>query len=512
MSLVLTGTIIPFDPDGPEVVARGAVYVDDTGTVEAVQPASRRAPAGYSGAPRVASGGLVFPGLIDLHNHLAYNTLPLWRAPRDTPYGTRYQWPGAATYGRDVSNPAQAYGEAAAAAALRYAEVKAIVGGVTAIQGSPPLTRAFPGWMVRNVEKEKFGGEIPWRQAVIPKDRDGLKRSAQDLAEGRSFAYHLAEGKDPVLRREFEDLKATGCIHPQLVGIHSTALGPDEWQAWGQVGGTVVWSPFSNLWLYGETTDVLAARAAGLRVCLGGDWAPSGMRNLLGELKVAALWNEQGLNGALDDRELCEMVTANPGDALALAWKRPVGRLVEGALGDLCALRRRHDDPYRSLLRSTEADVRLVVVGGRPAYGLRSLLADAGAPDAEPVAFGGLRRGLVMRLPDEDVPDDPVVAAEANLSWADGLARLRAVQRDPAGEVRRARERRPRGGGEPLRFIPDMPGPEGTEARALDDDELDQLVMPPLEGLSQDAAFFRRLDELAPPHARMLTEVGAMFA
>ena len=76
MSLVLTGTIIPFDPDGPEVVARGAVYVDDTGTVEAVQPASRRAPAGYSGAPRVASGGLVLPGLIDLHNHLAYNTLP----------------------------------------------------------------------------------------------------------------------------------------------------------------------------------------------------------------------------------------------------------------------------------------------------------------------------------------------------------------------------------------------------------------------------------------------------
>ena len=117
-----------------------------------------------------------------------------------------------------------------------------------------------------------------------------------------------------------------------------------------------------------------------------------------------------------------------------------------------------------------------------------------------------------MRLPDEDVPDDPVVAAEANLSWADGLARLRAVQRDPAGEVRRARERRPRGGDEPLRFIPDMPGPDGTEARALDDDELDQLVMPPLEGLSQDAAFFRRLDELAPPHAGMLTGIGAMFA
>ena len=511
MPLVLTGTIVPFDPHGPEVVARGAVYIDDTGTVEAVQTATRRAPAGYSGAPRVSSGGLVFPGLIDLHNHLAYNTLPLWRAPRDTPYGTRYQWPSAATYGRDISNPAQAYGEAAAAAALRYAEVKAIVGGVTAIQGSPPVTRAFPGWMVRNIEKEKLGKEIPWRQAVIPKDREGLKQSAKDLAEGRSFAYHLAEGKDPVLRKEFNDLQETGCIHPQLVGIHSTALGPDEWEAWGQVGGTVVWSPFSNIWLYGETTDILAARSAGLRVCLGVDWAPSAMRNLLGELKVAALWNEESLDGALEDRELCEMVTADPGDALALAWKRPVGRLVEGGVGDVCVVRPSGSDPYKSLIGATEADIRLVVVGGRPAYGLRSLLAGAGATDVEAVAFGGLRRGLVMRLPDEDQPEDPAIAAEANLSWADGMARLRAVQRDPAGEVRRARERRPRGGVEPLRFIPDMPAADGGEARALDDEELDQLVMPPIEPLVHDAAFFRRLDELAPPHARVLTKVAERF-
>ena len=84
------------------------------------------------------------------------------------------------------------------------------------------------------------------------------------------------------------------------------------------------------------------------------------------------------------------MVTANPGDALALAVEaRRSARLVEGALADLCALRRRDDDPYQSLLRSTEADVRLVVVGGRPAYGLRSLLADAGVAGGR---AGGLRR------------------------------------------------------------------------------------------------------------------------
>ena len=124
---------------------------------------------------------MITPGLIDLHNHLAYNFLPLWPAPRELPYTSRHQWPSAATYGRDVSNPAQAMGIVAAAAALRFAEVRAAAGGATAIQGSPPLTRAFPGWMVRNVEKEQipaFGDEQRIFQAVIKADVPKLRTYA----------------------------------------------------------------------------------------------------------------------------------------------------------------------------------------------------------------------------------------------------------------------------------------------------------------------------------------------
>ena len=93
-------------------------------------------------------------------------------------------------------------------------------------------------------------------------------------------------------------------MHPNLIGIHSTALGADQYEDWASAGpGAVVWSPFSNIWLYGDTTDVLAARRLGHLVCLGSDWGPSGTKNLLGELKVAALWNDEALAGALDDRD-----------------------------------------------------------------------------------------------------------------------------------------------------------------------------------------------------------------
>ena len=111
--IVVTGTVVTYDDEQP-VVRDGAVYVGADGTIDAVQPRRRHPPAGFERVRRVATGGVVTPGLIDFHNHLAYNTLPLWSAPRDLPYTSRHQWPGAATYGRDVSNPAQALGIAAA--------------------------------------------------------------------------------------------------------------------------------------------------------------------------------------------------------------------------------------------------------------------------------------------------------------------------------------------------------------------------------------------------------------
>jgi cytosine/adenosine deaminase-related metal-dependent hydrolase len=512
MTLVLTGTVVTFD-DERRVLPRGAVYMNG-GVIEAVAPARKRPPAGYADAPRVAAGGLIPPGLIDLHNHLAYNFIPLWSAPREAPYGTRYQWPGAATYGRDISNPAQAMGITAAAAALRYAEVKAVVGGVTSIQGSPPLTRPFPGWMVRNIEKETFAdrpGQLVY-QAVLQATRDQLDNYASQLQRGHSFIYHLAEGTDPKLREEYTALREAHCVHEQLIGIHSTALAAEDFDDWGHTPGAVVWSPFSNIWLYGDTTDIVAARRRGIRVCLGSDWAPSGTRNLLGELKVAEVWNRVALAGALTDQELCELATREPGLTLERAWGRPVGRLVEGALADVLVTAKRAPDPYRSLLDATERSVRMVVVDGRPVYGTRSLLEKAGATDLERITVAGVARAIRMKLPPEMQPDDPDLADLVNLSWKDGLARLEAVRRDPAGEVRRARSARGFGPA-PLEFIPDMPAAgDGTVgARELTDEELDSLVIAPLDGLAHDRAWFDRVDE-GHAHAAVLKELRAAFA
>jgi hypothetical protein len=231
---------------------------------------------------------------------------------------------------------------------------------------------------------------------------------------------------------------------------------------------------------------------------------------VLGELKVAATWNEQALGQALADAELVELVTANPGDTLARAWGVQVGRLVAGALADIAVFAPTEDDPWRTVLTASERHVRLVVVGGRPAFGNTSLLKAAGATSIEPITVAGIRRGVVMELDEALLPEEPDLREEATKSWAQGLAELGAVWADPAGAVRRARQRRAPGE-QPFEFVPDMPAAPGDDSRALDDDELDRLVMPTFDRIGHDAAWCQSVRRRAPAHAEVLRMAMSRF-
>src|SRR6266545_3647615 len=114
-----------------------------------------------------------------------------------------------------------------------------------------------------------------------------------------------------------------------------------------------------------RTVGEVETRRSGCLVCLGADWGPSGSKNVLGELKVADLWNRTHLGRAFSDQELCEMVTANPGAALGRAWDERIGRIKEGLAADVVVMAGNHRDPYRNLIQSTERHGRLVLVAGK---------------------------------------------------------------------------------------------------------------------------------------------------
>ena len=299
MSLVLSGRIVPLSRKtsvAPSESAsfRGRVWIADDGTITAVTRARQKGPPSFDNTPVVEVGdNLVVPGFIDMHSHLAYATLPLWEeAGRQSPFAHHDIWPTRPGYAESVTWPAYAFVVAAPEELLAYAEIRALIGGTTSIQGSPPSNRPLDGWLIRNIENETLGKTLnPDRilSSTLTLNPEVLGKRAGQMTNGATFIYHCSEGRrDSIVTREFEAVRMAGGLQRRLVAIHTNALKAGGYAPWTEPG-VVVWSPFSNLWLYGETTDIPAVRSRRIKVCVGSDWAPSGTRNVLGELKVAAL-------------------------------------------------------------------------------------------------------------------------------------------------------------------------------------------------------------------------------
>src|ERR1035441_1791549 len=67
------------------------------------------APAAFNNVQPVDTQGTIYPGLIELHNHLSYNALPLWSVPR--PFNNRDQWTAIQEYHQLVTGPMNVLGK-----------------------------------------------------------------------------------------------------------------------------------------------------------------------------------------------------------------------------------------------------------------------------------------------------------------------------------------------------------------------------------------------------------------
>jgi hypothetical protein len=218
---------------------------------------------------------------------------------------------------------------------------------------------------------------------TTPADRAAL-RARIDAGDVNAVYVHLAEGVDGPSHDEFRLLVDSRLLTPATVIIHGTALEPADLDEVAAAGAKLVWSPQSNLRLYGRTTLAGAAIARGIPVGLGADWLPSGSPSLLAELKVARqALIEEGRPATA--RQLVRMVTI---DAAGIAGlDTHLGLLKAGRPADVLVLEGRHPDPWEAVVQAAASSVQLVVLGGDVAYGrvdwVRAL-AGLGAADPDP--------------------------------------------------------------------------------------------------------------------------------
>lgn len=401
--LIISGGIVLTMAPGEEPVPDGAVAVKD-GTIVAVGTAAEL--AGATAARRLdAAGGLIMPGMVNTHTHLAMTLLRGFAD--DLPlklWLEEHIWPAEAKI-MDAESVALGTRWAAVESLLAgvtcvcdmYFHASEVVAAVTevglrAVVTEPLIDNATPACptpedaLVRQRELlESCTGHRLVTPAVAPHSPYSVQArylaQEAELAEefGAPLMIHLAEtrwevetiiadkGVSPVAY-----LADLGVLSERTIAAHCVHVSEDDLDTLAEFEVGVASNPVSNLKLASGVAPVPQMIDRGLKVGLGTDGAASNNTlDLLRDAQLCALLYK-GVTGdptVIPARRLAELLTIGGARVLGLADR--IGSLEVGKRADVVCLSMDAPgavpsfDPYSHLAYAARAaDVRHVVVDG----------------------------------------------------------------------------------------------------------------------------------------------------
>ncbi len=411
--IIKGGTVLTMAP-GSEPFAEGAVAVRSGAIVE-VGAAADLLPRYRPASVLDAGGGLILPGFVNTHTHLAMtllrglaDDLPLrewlenhiWPTERalmtaeTVTLGTRLaiaeSLQAGVTCVCDMYFHAERVIDAVVAAGLRAVVPEAMIDFPTPSCPTPEHA------LVKQRELcERYRSHPLVVPAVAPHSpysvsAPNLVKEAE-LAEefGVALIIHVAE-----TRWEAEKIKAEkgvspvayladlGILSERTVAAHCVHVSEDDLDLLGQFEVGVASNPVSNLKLASGVAPVPQMLHRGIKVGFGTDGAASNNTlDLLRDAQLASLLYK-GISGdptCLPARTVAEMLTV--GGARVLGLDDRIGTLEAGKRGDVVCLAvdRPHAvpvfDPYSHLAYAARSsDVRHVVVEGRTVIRDRTLV------------------------------------------------------------------------------------------------------------------------------------------
>ena len=294
---------------------------------------------------------LVFPGLVNAHDHLTLDAFP--DLPELGTFASAYDWIDAVqpTLASPVFRAARQVDECDRA---RQGALKNLLSGVTTVAHHDPWLPVMGEEMFPVRVVFPYG----WCHSARLAGRygPGIVESRDATPPGARWFVHLAEGTDEEARSERARLDALGVLGPDTVAIHGVGLDEEDTERLLSLGAGLVWCPTSNLKILGRTLDPRRRVDAG-RLALGTDSRLSGSRDLLDELRAARDASD------LTPSELLRLVTTDAARVLGL---RDAGRLEPGDPADLLVVREPGGDPRAALLSLVRGDLRAVAVSGVP--------------------------------------------------------------------------------------------------------------------------------------------------
>jgi cytosine/adenosine deaminase-related metal-dependent hydrolase len=394
-----TGTLLEGTVLVPgQVFHGGQVLIDGTGVITCVGCDCQ----GGSATRIICPSGVISPGLINTHDHITYTQ----NAPSpDTGerYEQRHDWRDGKRGHTKLPVPGGATNDQ-----IRWGELRFLMGGATSTVGSGSATG-----LLRNLDKTDQEGlnHQPVDFQTFPLgDSSGMqltmgcgypfKDTAQSIAADKAYEPHIAEGIDAVAHNEFVCTSSSmnggqDLVQPQSAIIHAVSLSPSDYALMAGNHTSLIWSPRSNIRLYGDTAVVTVAKRLGVNIALGTDWTASGSMNMLRELRCADELNQTYYDHFFSDEDLWKMATADA--ALATASDDALGVLATGHLADIAIFDGRMNKDHRAVISAEPADVLLVMRAGKVLYGDAGVVSGLGLSGCDAVDVCGAAKSVCLQ-------------------------------------------------------------------------------------------------------------------
>ncbi len=309
------------------------------------------------------SNDLIFPALINAHDHLLGNYYP---RVGTGPYINWKPWDN------DLKSAPvyQERGQIENFDLYLLACYRNIISGVTTVHDHIPhaVNESFIDKLPLRVIKDysmqhemssydlKWGGSATEEHALAKK-------------QGIPFVTHVEEGYDEEAMLGISIMKELNILDESTVLIHGISLSDDDIRDIAKAKANVVWCPTSNYFMFRDTTNIKKLLEEKVNVSLGTDSPMSGGINILEEMQFAFQLYKEMYGEELNYKTLVQMVTVNPAKALKL---KNTGKIEKGYRADLTIIKNGDIiNPYKSLVNAWLEDVRLVLSDGIPIYGLR---------------------------------------------------------------------------------------------------------------------------------------------
>ena len=380
-AMLLTGDVLT----PGEVFRGGQVLVGTDGVIACVGCDCSGNAAAAGATELVCPDVVISPSLINGHDHVTFaNAMPYPAEGllTDERYEHRHDW----RRGLEGHRRVPAGGGTTTTGEMQWLEVRQLMSGTTSIFGS-----GGPAGLLRNLDNDSRTEGLGQPEAVYDtfpfvdsgdgnqKRYDGcteygLSRDAQAFDGLEAYVPHVAEGIDGAARNELLCMVADGMpagatdlLAPQTAIIHGIGLLPSDIAIMAAEEVELIWSPRTNISLYGDTARVTEYAYQQVPIGLGTDWVRSGSMNMLRELECARSFNENHLASFFPDDQLWLMATRN--NARAFRVEDAIGTLAQGLIADIALYDASAERDHRAVLSAGPEDVVLVLRGGQVMFG-----------------------------------------------------------------------------------------------------------------------------------------------